>query len=88
MAPILENKAFDRGIEGAFRFFSREQAEALANFRADDALEERIAELAEKCNEGELAEEERAEYAGYIRANHFLSILQSKARMSLKQLGQ
>ena len=64
MAPILESKAFDRGIEGAFRFFSREQAEALANFRADDALEERFAELSEKCNEGELTEEERARFVG------------------------
>jgi hypothetical protein len=85
MASLLENQAFDRGIDGAVRFFSREQAESLVNYHADSILEARLVELAEKCTEGELTEEERAEYAGYVRANNFLSILQSKARLHLKR---
>lgn len=88
MAPILESKAFDRGIDGAFQFFSREQAEALAKFQVDESLQHRLEELAEKCTEGELSEEERSEYAGYVRANNFLSILQSKARLRLHELGE
>lgn len=86
MAPILEGQAFDRGIDGAIQFFSREQAEALANFQVDESLQHRLEELAEKCSEGELSEEERAEYAGYVRANNFLSIIQSKARLRLRDL--
>lgn len=88
MTPILESKAFDRGIDGAIQFFSREQAEALANFQADESLKQRLEELAEKCSEGELSEDERSEYAGYVRANNFLSILQSKARLRLHELGK
>ena len=59
---------------------------ALANFQADESLQRRLEELAEKCSEGDLSEEERAEYSGYVRANNFLSILQSKARTRLHQL--
>ncbi|MFM9961976.1 MAG: hypothetical protein ACKV2Q_12210 [Planctomycetaceae bacterium] len=88
MAPILENKAFDRGIDGAFQFFSREQAEALAKFQVDESLQQRLEELADKCSEGELSEDERSEYAGYVRANNFLSILQSKARRHLRELSE
>ena len=88
MAPILESKAFDRGIDGAIQFFSREQAEALANFQVDESLKQRLEELAEKCSEGELSEDERSEHAGYVRANNFLSILQSKARVRLHELGE
>lgn len=88
MAPLLESNAFDRGIDGAIQFFSREQAEALASFRVDESLEQRLSELADKCSEGELSEEDRAEYAGYVRANNFLSILQSKARLRLHELSE
>ena len=88
MTPLLESKAFDRGIDGAIQCFSREQAEALANFQADESLQRRLEELAEKCSEGDLSEEERAEYSGYVRANNFLSILQSKARVRLHELGE
>jgi uncharacterized protein YnzC (UPF0291/DUF896 family) len=55
----------------------------LAEYRADDQLQARIAELAGKSNEGELTDEERAEYAGYVQANKFVAILQAKARKLL-----
>lgn len=86
MAPTLESNAFDRGIDGAIQFFSRDQAEALASFQVDESLRQRLEELAEKCSEGELSEDERSEYSGYVRANNFLSILQSKARLRLLTL--
>jgi hypothetical protein len=54
--------------------------EAVLKFRADPRLKARIGELAEKSNEGELTELERAEYAGYVRANKFVAILKRKAR--------
>jgi uncharacterized protein YnzC (UPF0291/DUF896 family) len=49
-------------------------------FRGDAQLNERIEELASKSNEGELTPAERAEYAGYVRANKFVAILQNRAR--------
>jgi uncharacterized protein YnzC (UPF0291/DUF896 family) len=57
-----------------------EKAEAVANFRADPKLQARIEELASKSTEGQLTEAEMAEYAGYVRANKFVAILQRQAR--------
>ncbi len=57
-----------------------EKAEAVLRFRAAPELQARIEELAGKSTEGQLAETERAEYAGYVRANKFIAILQRQAR--------
>lgn len=57
-----------------------EKAEAVLKFRADPKLQARIEELAEKSTEGQLTEAETAEYAGYVRANKFVAILQRQAR--------
>lgn len=57
-----------------------EKAEAVVNFRADPKLQARIEELAGKSTEGQLTESEKAEYAGYVRANKFVAILQRQAQ--------
>lgn len=57
-----------------------EKAEVVVNFRADPKLQARIEELADKSTEGQLTEAEKAEYAGYVRANKFVAILQRQAR--------
>jgi uncharacterized protein YnzC (UPF0291/DUF896 family) len=57
-----------------------EKAEAVLRFRAAPELQARIEELAGKSTEGQLTETERAEYAGYVRANKFIAILQRQAR--------
>jgi hypothetical protein len=46
---------------------------------------ERMDLLAEKARAGVLTEEEQSEIDCYERVGHFLSLLRSKARMSLKQ---
>ena len=61
-----------------------DQARSIVLYRGDEALQERIEELARKSNEGELTEAERAEYEGYVRANRFVAILQAKARKLLE----
>ena len=57
-----------------------EKAEAVLRFRAAPELRARIEELAGKSTEGQLTETERAEYAGYVRANKFIATLQRQAR--------
>jgi hypothetical protein len=57
-----------------------EKAEAVLRFRAAPELQARIEDLAGKSTEGQLSETERAEYAGYVRANKFIAILQRQAR--------
>ena len=61
-----------------------EKAEEIVEFRADPELQARIEELARKSTEGELSDAERAEYAGYARANTFIAILQRQARESIR----
>ncbi len=55
-------------------------ARELAAMRATPEVQARIDELAEKCTEGELTPEERAEYDAYVDAIDVISILQAKAR--------
>ena len=83
MFTAIDSSAFDRVTDPVVRIFSPEQVQQLADYRADDALERRIAELAQKSNEGELTEAEQAEYAGYVQANKFVALLQVQARKVL-----
>jgi hypothetical protein len=80
MATPSETAAFDRGVRPVMQIVLPEKAEALISFRPDPELQARIDELAEKSTEGQLTEEEQAEYAGYVRANKFVAILQRQAR--------
>jgi len=76
----LEISAFDRGVRPVMKIVLPEKAEEVVEFRADPELQARIEELARKSTKGELTEAERAEYAGYARANKFIAILQRQAR--------
>ena len=80
MATTFETLAFDRGVRPVMEIVLPEKADAIISFRADPELEARIEELARKSTEGELTEDERAEYTGYVRANKFVAILKRQAR--------
>ncbi len=80
MQPTPEIDAFERGVRPVLRIVLPEKAEAVLGFRAAPELQARIEELAGKSTEGQLTEVERAEYAGYVRANKFIAILQKQAR--------
>jgi hypothetical protein len=62
-----------------------EKTDDLLGFRADLELQARIEELTRKSTDGELTEAERAEYAGYVRANKFVAILKRQAQRSPTQ---
>ncbi len=64
-----------------------ESARRLVAWRADEATQQRLHELGDKCNEGELTEAEREEYETYVRAIDFIAILQAKARLVLQRNG-
>ena len=80
MQPTSEIGAFERGVRPILEIVSPEEAEQIVEFRADPELQARIDELATKSTEGQLTDTERAEYAGYVRANKFVAILQRQAR--------
>jgi hypothetical protein len=83
MATAYDRSAFDRATDPIFGLLTQEQARAIVEFRGDDEMARRLEELATKCNEGELTDEERAEYEGYAYANRFIAVMQAKARRLL-----
>ncbi len=83
MSVTPEAMAFDRGVRPLLRLVLLDRADAVLSFRPEAALSERIEELAAKSTEGELSDEERAEYEGYVRANNFIAILRRQARRLL-----
>jgi hypothetical protein len=82
--PAAEHAVLNRLLDPITRRLTPASARALAELRMDPSDQERVAELADKCNEGELTAKERAEYAAYVKAGDLISILQSKARRFLK----
>jgi hypothetical protein len=80
----MESVAFERGVGPVLQIVLPEKAEAVAHFRADPSLQGRIEELAAKSTEGQLTAPEAQEYAGYVRANKFVAILQRHARQMIK----
>jgi hypothetical protein len=63
-------------------------AEMILFFAFPNEDQERLNQLAQKAREGVLTGEEQAEIDAYERVGYFLSLLQSKARISLKQADQ
>jgi hypothetical protein len=86
MSMISEpHQAFHRGTTPIFSLLTVEQIRQIAELQGDPALDERVSVLAEKANEGELSEGERAEYEAYIEANNVLAIMQAEARFRLSR---
>ena len=79
-APVL-----DRLLDPLGRILTPEVARKLVNYRFDAKAQARIDQLARKCNDGELSEEERREYETYVQTIDFIAILQAKARALLKR---
>ena len=75
----------ERLLEPVSRSLNVEAARKLVRLKADAKTQARVAQLARKCNEGELTAKERAEYERYVTAGNLIAILQAKARLLLKQ---
>ncbi len=66
-------------MEPVARSISPDLARELVGLRADAEVQAKIDDLAEKCNQGTLSADERAEYEGIVAAIHVIGILQRKA---------
>ncbi|HKB99206.1 MAG TPA: hypothetical protein VKD23_10495 [Terriglobales bacterium] len=77
------NNALERVLAAVGQCLDRKSAESLLQLRADAEMQARIEELADKCTEGTLSEEERQEYDAMMRVGNFVAILQAKARQLL-----
>lgn len=84
----------DFGAEILARVISPEQgglpvqaARAILDFKLPPRDRDRVNELAAKAREGTLSSDERTELDEYERIAAMLELMQSKARLSLKQAG-
>jgi hypothetical protein len=84
MTTTAEMTAFDRSVRPVVEKIFPEHAQVVLNHRPTPELLARIEELAGKSTEGRLTDAEREEYAGYVRANKFVAILQRLARQVSK----
>ena len=84
LGSIFQNmsaqSAFQRGVGPLLQLLLPGRADAVLSVQADQSLRERIEELAAKNTEGTLSQEEREEYAGYVRANKFVAVLRREAK--------
>ena len=80
---MVEAQILTRVIAPEDSSLDRRAAEAILAMRFKAADKQRIDELAEKARLGTLSAEERAEAESYERIGHFISLLKSKARLSL-----
>lgn len=77
---IAYSTPFARLLDPVAACFTPEVAEKVAVVRADDSTQARIDELADKCNEGDITEDELAEYEAYAMGAEMLAVLQAQAR--------
>ncbi|GMV95885.1 MAG: hypothetical protein AMXMBFR83_02540 [Phycisphaerae bacterium] len=76
-------EVLERMLDPVSQILTPDVARRLLALRADPIAQQRIEELADKCTEGQLSDEERAEYESYVSAVNVLSVLQAKARALL-----
>jgi hypothetical protein len=79
----MESTILDKMLEPVARCWTSAVAQQIADLRADPTTQARLDELAAKCNEGTLTEEEQREYEAYVDALDLLGLLQAKARAIL-----
>ncbi len=73
----------ERIIDPIGRARTRDAALEILALRADDETQLRIDELADRCNEGTLTADERAEYQQFVSLFNILTVLQARARTLL-----
>ena len=80
----MSTTLLDRLIEPFAECLTTEAARKIVSLKADDAVQARVDELAEKANRGTLTDVEGAEYDRYLAAFHFMTVMQAKARRLLR----
>ena len=70
-------------LEPLSRCLDADSARRVVELRVAPPIQERIDTLAELANEGQLTDDERAEYEALINAADFISILKRKALQNL-----
>jgi hypothetical protein len=83
MSQALSTSILDRLLAPLGEKMSPEFARQVIEYRIDQAEQDRLDELADKCTDGALTDSERDEYERYVQAIHVIGILQRKAKRVL-----
>ena len=84
METELDTTAVERLLAPLASSFDEAALHSLVQYRADQRAQNRIDELAEKCNEGTLTASEDREYESLIQTATVLAILQAEAKKILQ----
>ncbi|MGA2440602.1 MAG: hypothetical protein ABSH08_06570 [Tepidisphaeraceae bacterium] len=82
---VRQPDILERIIEPQHGGFSEEHARYVLSLDFTSDEHARYAELASKAQEGSLSEDEQSEIDEFLAVNALLTVLQSKARVSLKK---
>ena len=77
--------ALNQLLEPLSQSLSVDAAQQILGLRIDLAIQARIDELADRCNEGLLTETERTEYESYVEGVGLINLLKAKARRALSK---
>lgn len=83
MQPSRTISALNRLLDPLSDCLNPEAAQRIVALGIAPDIQARIAELADRSNEGLLTAEERAEYDGYVEGAEILSLIKLKARRFL-----
>jgi hypothetical protein len=87
MSDAMSPQVLDALLDPLSQCLDLASARRVAAFEVDPAVQARVQSLAERANNGELDEEERAEYEAFINVADLISILKLKAQKQLESNG-
>jgi len=85
MAPLIQPDLMSRLVSPQSAGWQRSVAEAVISLQFSDEDQERATELAKKNSEGTITPEEKQEMEQFMLFGRFIELMQSRARLSLKQ---
>jgi len=87
MKTKTKSSPVDQMFDLLTQCLTTESAKRLLKLRAGPKLQKQIDELADKCTEGSLTPDERAEYGEFVALDTYIAILKSKVRQRLAKEG-
>ena len=85
LSPNREPAIWARLMQTPGGELSPEAAEYLLSIRFGENDADRMGQLAERSESGELTDEERAEFDSYLHVGNLLAVIQSKALLALRR---
>ena len=84
MTDMTDRSALEQLLRPLRRGLNAELAALLLRMQADDEVQARYEDLAERNTEGQLSPAEQSELVSIVRANSLLTVLKAEARAFLQ----